>query len=108
MENHDDQHLIPQSWKNNTYTTAGINSSRTVNDIRYDKTRRCMSHASTENCNGKRSFPDATSTPKRKENEPTRPNNSLLQTLGTISTVSNAGDEENERRPLIPNIEFQR
>ena len=68
-----------------------------------------MSHTYTENCNGKQIFPDATSTPKRKQDEASRPNKSLLKTLGTISTVSNAGDEENERRPLIPsNIELQR
>ena len=108
-ENQDDEHLIPQSWKDNTYTAAGINNSRNCNEVRHDITRRCVSHACIENCNGKQSVPDATSTPKRKENASTRPKKSLIQTLGTISTVSEAAGAENERRPLIPsNIEFQR
>ena len=68
-----------------------------------------MLYSCKENCKGKQSFPDATSTPKRKENGKSRPKKSFLQTVGSMSTVSAVGHPENERRPLIPpNIEFQR
>ena len=109
LETQDDKHLIPQSWKDNSYATVRNSISHCDQNIHKETIVPDSANSIREDVNRKKNIPDATSTPKR--------NLTLLEhTSKYISLSSRARKNflakdniDIEERPLIDSsIDYQR
>ena len=109
LETQDDKHLIPQSWKDNSYATVRNSISHCDQNVHKETIVPDSANSIREDVNRKKNIPDATSTPKR--------NLTLLEhTSKYISLSSRARKNflakdniDIEERPLIDSsIDYQR
>ena len=109
LETQDEKHLIPQSWKDNSYATVRNSLSHCEQNVHKDTILPDSTNSIKEDVNRKKNIPDATSTPKRNLNF-------LEHTSKYISLSSRAGQNfvakdniDIEERPLIDSsIDYQR
>ena len=68
LETQDEKHLIPQSWKDNSYATIRNSQSHCDQNVHKDTIVPDSANSIKEDGNRKKNIPDATSTPKRNLN----------------------------------------
>ena len=68
LETQDETHLIPQSWKDNSYATIRNSQSHCDQNVHKDTIVPDSANSIKEDGNRKKNIPDATSTPKRNLN----------------------------------------
>ena len=109
LETQDETHLIPQSWKDNSYATIRNSQSHCDQNVHKDTIVPDSANSIKEDGNRKKNIPDATSTPKRNLNLLEHKSKYISLSSRARKNFVGKQDIDIEERPLIEtSIDYQR
>ena len=109
LETQDEKHLIPQSWKDNSYATIRNSQSHCDQNVHKDTIVPDSANSIKEDGNRKKNIPDATSTPKRNLNLLEHKSKYISLSSRTRKNFAGKQDIDIEESPLIEtSIDYHR
>ena len=109
LETQDETHLIPQSWKDNSYATIRNSQSHCDQNVHRDTIVPDSANSIKEDGNRKKNIPDATSTPKRNLNLLEHKSKYISLSSRARKNFVGKQDIDIEESPLIEtSIDYQR
>ena len=109
LETQDEKHLIPQSWKDNSYATIRKSQSHCDQNVHKHTIVPDSANSINEDGNRKKNIPDATSTPKRDLNLLEHKSKYIsLSSRARKNFVAKEGIDIEERPLIDSSVDYQR